>query len=334
MPRPFIPILVLVLIAVFALSAGCTLTTPGQPGTTPVVTVIRTATPAVTGTVATTSTPKVTVTVTVSPTATRTATPTTTETTSGGEGGPGSIAGVKWNDLNGDHKRSAGEPVLSGWTIQLDRQEQNGSNWDEVARDVTDANGAYSFTGLAMGHYRVDEVAQTGWTRTFPTNADGMHNLVISNGQPSWTGLDFGNTGGPGASGTATMTTGATATPTAGTTVTTGTATLTTAPTGTGGTVTYYADVLTARNLAFDKASFTVPAGATVAMTFINDDPGVPHNFALYTDSSATTAVFKGAIVTGQQTTLYTFTAPSTAGTYFFRCDVHPTQMTGSFVVI
>jgi plastocyanin len=37
--------------------------------------------------------------------------------------------------------------------------------------------------------------------------------------------------------------------------------------------------------------------------------------------------------VTGPTTTTYTFTAPSTPGSYFFRCDVHPTQMTGTFVV-
>jgi len=32
-------------------------------------------------------------------------------------------------------------------------------------------------------------------------------------------------------------------------------------------------------------------------------------------------------------TTTYTFTAPSTPGTYFFRCDVHPETMTGQFIV-
>jgi len=62
-------------------------------------------------------------------------------------------------------------------------------------------------------------------------------------------------------------------------------------------------------------------------------DAGVPHNFAVYTDSSSTTPIFKGPIVTGPTTTTYTFTAPSTPGSYFFRCDVHPTTMTGTFVV-
>lgn len=37
--------------------------------------------------------------------------------------------------------------------------------------------------------------------------------------------------------------------------------------------------------------------------------------------------------MTGPATTTYTFTAPSTPGTYFFRCDVHPTVMTGQFIV-
>jgi plastocyanin len=144
------------------------------------------------------------------------------------------------------------------------------------------------------------------------------------------------------ATGTATVTTTGTAVTTASPTVTstgTGTATATVVPTATvtgtwtAGGMTYYGDVLTARNFAFDKTSFTVPAGATVILTFINDDAGVPHNFALYTSSAATTPLFQGGIVTGQVTTVYTFTAPSQPGTYFFRCDVHPTTMTGSFVV-
>ncbi|MEN6341362.1 MAG: cupredoxin domain-containing protein [Methanospirillum sp.] len=80
-------------------------------------------------------------------------------------------------------------------------------------------------------------------------------------------------------------------------------------------------------------STITAPAGAQVTVTFNNMDSGVPHNFAVYTDSSATTPIFKGPIVTGPTTTTYTFTAPSTPGTYFFRCDVHPTIMTGTFVV-
>ena len=90
---------------------------------------------------------------------------------------------------------------------------------------------------------------------------------------------------------------------------------------------------LTAQNVLFDKQTITVPAGAKVAMTFNNLDSGVAHNFALYTDSSAKTRIFVGDFVTGVKTTTYTFTAPSKPGNYFFRCDVHPTIMYGTFVV-
>ena len=90
---------------------------------------------------------------------------------------------------------------------------------------------------------------------------------------------------------------------------------------------------LTARDIAFDKSTLSAPAPATVALTFINQDAGIPHNFALYTDASASTTIFKGAIINGPGTTTYTFTAPGTPGTYFYRCDPHPETMTGLFLV-
>ncbi len=90
---------------------------------------------------------------------------------------------------------------------------------------------------------------------------------------------------------------------------------------------------LNAQNVAFDKSTISVPHGATVVLTFNNKDSGVVHNFALYTDSSARTKIFAGDFVTGVKTVTYTFTAPSTPGTYYYRCDVHPTVMYGSFVV-
>jgi glucose/arabinose dehydrogenase/plastocyanin len=90
---------------------------------------------------------------------------------------------------------------------------------------------------------------------------------------------------------------------------------------------------LTARNFAFDTTRITVPAGSTVMMTFSNNDAGIPHNFALYTDNTAKTKIFAGILVTGVKTVTYTFTAPSAPGNYFFRCDAHPELMTGTFVV-
>jgi plastocyanin len=68
-------------------------------------------------------------------------------------------------------------------------------------------------------------------------------------------------------------------------------------------------------------------------MTFINKDANMPHNFALYTDSKATTTIFRGDPVTGPKTGSYSFVVPASPGTYFFRCDFHPELMTGTFVV-
>ena len=62
----------------------------------------------------------------------------------------------------------------------------------------------------------------------------------------------------------------------------------------------------------------------------------MPHNVEIFTDSSATTrlggATGPGDTVTGPGSTTYKVNALP-AGTYFFRCDIHPTQMTGTFVV-
>lgn len=84
---------------------------------------------------------------------------------------------------------------------------------------------------------------------------------------------------------------------------------------------------------AFDTNSIAVSAGAQVTITFDNNDAGIPHNIAFYTSAAATTIIYQGARTTGVSTVTYTFTAPTTPGTYFFRCDVHPTTMTGEFVV-
>jgi plastocyanin len=88
---------------------------------------------------------------------------------------------------------------------------------------------------------------------------------------------------------------------------------------------------LIARNLAFDKDTITVPAGATVVINFDNQDT-IPHNFALYTDSTAATSIFVGEVISKSKI-VYTFVAPGIPGSYFFRCDVHPHTMTGTFVV-
>ncbi len=122
-------------------------------------------------------------------------------------------------------------------------------------------------------------------------------------------------------------------TPAETTTVPTGTTmptATTTTPGGAGETVTMN---LTADNMAFDTDTITVPAGAEVTINFDNQDDGIPHNFAVYENSTAQDPIFQGEIVTGPDTTEYTFTAPEEPGTYYFQCDVHPSQMNGDFIV-
>lgn len=90
---------------------------------------------------------------------------------------------------------------------------------------------------------------------------------------------------------------------------------------------------LAVRDNNFSVQTIIVPAGADVAINFHNDDAGILHNFAVYTDSTATTAVFQGLAVKGPDSTFYRFTAPTTPGVYFFRCDCHTDRMWGTFVV-
>ena len=91
---------------------------------------------------------------------------------------------------------------------------------------------------------------------------------------------------------------------------------------------------LIARNMKFSESNITVPAAAKIKMAFENQDYHVPHNFALYEDATAAKSIFIGQVISGPATVDYTFTAPAKAGDYFFRCDVHPLIMTGTFRVM
>ena len=114
------------------------------------------------------------------------------------------------------------------------------------------------------------------------------------------------------------------------TTAPTTTTTATPVPGGENQTVTLN---IAADNMAFDTDTITVPAGAEVTINFDNRDDGIPHNLAVYEDSTARDPIFQGQIVTGPAAIEYTVTAPEEPGTYYFQCDVHPEQMNGDFIV-
>ena len=86
-----------------------------------------------------------------------------------------------------------------------------------------------------------------------------------------------------------------------------------------------------AEKFAFDRSTITVPAGSQVIVEFENKDR-IGHNMAFYTSSSLSTLIYRGEIITGPRMIIYTFTAPSTPGTYYFHCDPHP-YMDGQFIV-
>ncbi len=90
---------------------------------------------------------------------------------------------------------------------------------------------------------------------------------------------------------------------------------------------------VTAKNVAFDTKKITVAADKQVTIHFVNQDPSsVQHNIAVYDSPKAAKTIYKGKVIPGGSDIDYTFKTPK-PGTYFFRCDIHPTSMTGTFVV-
>jgi plastocyanin len=87
--------------------------------------------------------------------------------------------------------------------------------------------------------------------------------------------------------------------------------------------------------LSFDTTTLTAPAGASVTVTYTNNEIGVSHNWHVFNgpDSSAPTLATT-QLITGPGTMdRVTFNAPAQTGNYFFWCDVHPTIMTGTLVL-
>ena len=87
---------------------------------------------------------------------------------------------------------------------------------------------------------------------------------------------------------------------------------------------------LTAKGIAFDKTTLSVPAGKPFAIAFDNQDAGIQHDVQIFDNESFTgTPLLNGEIVTGPAKV--TYEAPALdPGTYYFHCSVHPTQMQGT----
>ena len=82
---------------------------------------------------------------------------------------PGSICGIKFDDLNRDGVRQYGEPLMEGVQFEL-YADQNADGLPDstapIASTLTDANGQYCFTNLPPGKYLVRETTMSGIAHT------------------------------------------------------------------------------------------------------------------------------------------------------------------------
>ena len=97
-----------------------------------------------------------------------------------------------------------------------------------------------------------------------------------------------------------------------------------------GGTL----DISTPDDIHYDKSELTVSAGAHVTIKYTNNSD-IPHNIHFF-NGSDDKAPSLGQTPIGpgpNDAETVSFTAPSSAGSYLFECDVHTTQMQGKLVV-
>jgi len=88
---------------------------------------------------------------------------------------------------------------------------------------------------------------------------------------------------------------------------------------------------LVAKGNKFNQSILVAKADSEVKISLANQDTSGVHNFALYTDKDAKELIYRGEIFQGNKTVDDSFQAPA-PGVYYFRCDAHPDEMTGTFV--
>jgi plastocyanin len=80
----------------------------------------------------------------------------------------------------------------------------------------------------------------------------------------------------------------------------------------------------------FDKDCLAAPADTRFTIKLDNRDAEL-HNIEIL-DHPGGTSLFTGKSITGPETITYTV-KPLHAGSYYFKCDIHPLRMNGTLVV-
>ena len=81
---------------------------------------------------------------------------------------------------------------------------------------------------------------------------------------------------------------------------------------------------ISADNLAFSTDHLEVPAGESFTIALDNRE-SAPHNVTIFADDSWSNALFREEAMSGPRSVVYAVPALG-AGSYPFRCDVHPTM--------
>jgi len=98
----------------------------------------------------------------------------------------GAINGVKFNDLDHDGVKDAGEPGLSGWEFTITYS----GEFPFTASTTSGAGGVFSFTELPAGNYSLNETPQSPWVNSTPLPMsivlarDEVKSVVVGNYVP------------------------------------------------------------------------------------------------------------------------------------------------------
>jgi uncharacterized repeat protein (TIGR01451 family) len=97
----------------------------------------------------------------------------------------GNLTLVKFEDLNGNGVREAGEPGVPGWRFELKNPQNNTSG------AVTGSDGSVTFVGVPAGVWTVTEASQVGWVAITPVSgtvtvpANGSGTFAAGNARPA-----------------------------------------------------------------------------------------------------------------------------------------------------